>query len=147
MRQLYVTVRQGLPSDFRVEVPIDPFLHQALLQQGVQLGHLPRHPLSFLRALAVLAPSLLILSLIISAQYALREQLDERLDDLVRMDRLQLIQPGDAEDVARTGYGDVVMGPEVWQVLEEVLTYMRDPMQYYGKRVKLPRVRGLLLGF
>lgn len=45
----------------------------------------------------------------------------------------------------RSAYSDVVMGDEIWQTLEEIMTYMRDPMKYYDQGVLLPRVSGGLL--
>jgi cell division protease FtsH len=49
-------------------------------------------------------------------------------------------QPEEAADKARSEYKDVVVGGDVWMVLEEIMMYMRNPMKYHNKRVKLPRV-------
>lgn len=49
-------------------------------------------------------------------------------------------QPEDAADKAKSQYKDVIVGGDVWMIIEEIMTYMRDPMKYHSKRVKLPRV-------
>ena len=51
-----------------------------------------------------------------------------------------MCQPEDAADKAKSQYKDVIVGGDVWMVLEEIMTYMRDPMKYHNERVKLPRV-------
>ncbi|KAF5768762.1 putative ATPase, AAA-type, core, P-loop containing nucleoside triphosphate hydrolase [Helianthus annuus] len=40
-------------------------------------------------------------------------------------------------------YKDVVLGGDVWDLLDDLMIYMRNPMQYYEKEVKF--VRGVLL--
>lgn len=49
-------------------------------------------------------------------------------------------QPEDAADKAKSQYKDVVVGGDVWMVLEEIMTYMRNPLKFYNQKVKLPRV-------
>lgn len=38
-------------------------------------------------------------------------------------------------------YKEVVLGGDVWDLLDELMIYMGDPMQYYEKEVKFVRVR------
>lgn len=54
-------------------------------------------------------------------------------------------QPEVAADKAKTQYKDVIVGGDVWVVLDEIMTYMRDPLKYHSKKVKLPRVMNLCL--
>jgi cell division protease FtsH len=51
-----------------------------------------------------------------------------------------LDQPEDAVDKAKSQYKDVIVGGDIWMVLEEIMTYMRNPLKYHNQRVKLPRV-------
>lgn len=37
-------------------------------------------------------------------------------------------------------YKDVVLGGDVWDLLDELMIYMRNPMQYFEKEVKFVRV-------
>lgn len=37
-------------------------------------------------------------------------------------------------------YKEVVLGGDVWDLLDELMIYMRNPMQYYEKEVKFVRV-------
>ncbi|CAN1155589.1 ATP-dependent zinc metalloprotease FTSH 12, chloroplastic [Linum perenne] len=48
-----------------------------------------------------------------------------------------------ADSDTKSKYKDVVLGGDVWDLLDEIMIYMRNPMQYYEKRVKF--VRGILM--
>lgn len=37
-------------------------------------------------------------------------------------------------------YKDVVLGGDVWDLLDELMVYMGNPMQYYEKEVAFVRV-------
>lgn len=37
-------------------------------------------------------------------------------------------------------YKDVVLGGDVWDLLDELMIYMGNPMEYYEKEVKFVRV-------
>lgn len=37
-------------------------------------------------------------------------------------------------------YKEVVLGGDTWDLLDELMIYMRNPMQYYEKEVKFVRV-------
>ena len=49
-------------------------------------------------------------------------------------------QPEDAAQKAKSEYKDVVIGENVWRTLEEIMGYMREPMRYYDRGMRLPRV-------
>ena len=44
-------------------------------------------------------------------------------------------------------YKEVVLGGDVWDLLDEVMIYMNNPMQYYEKEVAFVRVIFLTLFF
>ncbi|GJP61579.1 hypothetical protein CLOP_g12514 [Closterium sp. NIES-67] len=144
MRRLYVTMKEGFPAEYKVDIPIDPFLYPSLLVKGVTVDLLPRSRLFFLRGVAALLPSLVLLGGIGAAQTAFKNRVDEKIHDYVYMDRSQLLLPEDVhKEGRRSAYDDVVMADDIWEVLEEVMTYMRDPMRYHSQGIKLPR--GILI--
>ncbi|KAJ7563243.1 hypothetical protein O6H91_03G102400 [Diphasiastrum complanatum] len=143
-RKLYVTMRDGFPSEYVVKIPADPYLFEVLSKCGVELDILERSSFSLvLRAFAVVIPGLSILTYIQAVVYRTREIMSEKIYDLIKMNSQQLILPEDSEDKARSQYKDVVVGGDVWLVLEEIMIYMRDPMKYHSKEVRLPR--GILI--
>eukprot|EP00271_Cylindrocystis_brebissonii_P011589 TRINITY_DN29458_c0_g1_i1.p1 TRINITY_DN29458_c0_g1~~TRINITY_DN29458_c0_g1_i1.p1 ORF type:complete len:1136 (-),score=197.81 TRINITY_DN29458_c0_g1_i1:419-3826(-) len=139
LRSVYVFLASGFPSQFKVNIPVDPWLFSQLELSGAQIGVVPRSPLSNLRGVAILAPSLLLLSLIHRLIQDWRGRLLEKDSDYLRMDRDQLITPEEAERDNLTKFEEVILGPNVWQALEEIMTYMRNPMKFHGARIKLPR--------
>lgn len=42
-------------------------------------------------------------------------------------------------------YKEVVLGGDVWDLLDELMIYMGNPMQYYEKEVKFVRVNPSIL--
>ncbi|CAI7895338.1 unnamed protein product [Closterium sp. NIES-54] len=144
MRRLYVTMKEGFPAEFKVDIPIDPFLYPSLLLKGVNVDMLPRSRLFFLRGVAALLPSLLLLGGIGAAQTVFKRRVDEKIHDYIYMDRSQLLLPEDVHrEGQRSAYDDVVMADDIWEVLEEVMAYMRDPMLFHSQGIKLPR--GILI--
>ncbi|CAI5506774.1 unnamed protein product [Closterium sp. Naga37s-1] len=144
MRRLYVTMKDGFPAEFKVDIPIDPFLYPSLLLKGVNVDMLPRSRLFFLRGVAALLPSLLLLGGIGAAQTVFKRRVDEKIHDYIYMDRSQLLLPEDVHrEGQRSAYDDVVMADDIWEVLEEVMAYMRDPMLFHSQGIKLPR--GILI--
>ncbi|CAI5999442.1 unnamed protein product [Closterium sp. NIES-64] len=144
MRRLYVTMKEGFPAEFKVDIPIDPFLYPSLLLKGVNVDMLPRSRLFFLRGVAALLPSLMLLGGIGAAQTVFKRRVDEKIHDYIYMDRSQLLLPEDVHrEGQRSAYDDVVMADDIWEVLEEVMAYMRDPMAFHSQGIKLPR--GILI--
>lgn len=37
-------------------------------------------------------------------------------------------------------YKEVILGGDVWDLLDEIMTYMRNPMDYFEKEVQFVRV-------
>lgn len=51
-----------------------------------------------------------------------------------------LIQPVGDVGETKSMYKEVVLGGDVWDLLDELMIYMGNPMQYYEKGVKFVRV-------
>lgn len=49
-------------------------------------------------------------------------------------------QPVGEAAETKSMYKEVVLGGDVWDLLDELMIYMRNPMQYYEKEVKFVRV-------
>ena len=59
------------------------------------------------------------------------------LNDIVFFLPIQPIEKvGDTKSMSK----DVVLGGDVWDLLDELMIYMGNPMQYYEKDVKFVRV-------
>lgn len=55
-----------------------------------------------------------------------------------------LVQPVGDVGKTKSMYKEVVLGGDVWDLLDELMIYMGNPMQYYEKGVKFVRVTLLL---
>lgn len=51
-----------------------------------------------------------------------------------------LIQPVGDVGETKSMYKEVVLGGDVWDLLDELMIYMGNPMQYYEKGVQFVRV-------
>ncbi|KAL3692806.1 hypothetical protein R1sor_006457 [Riccia sorocarpa] len=144
MKKLYVRMKDGFPSEFVVDIPVDPYLYDVLKRNAVETDVLHRSNLSYYgRVLISLLPSIMIIMYIRAWQYDAREKASETIYDLLKMNRDHLILPEEAADKARSQYKDVIVGGDIWQVIDEIMTYMQNPMKYYNRDVKLPR--GILI--
>ncbi|KAL2635062.1 hypothetical protein R1flu_006541 [Riccia fluitans] len=144
MKTLYVRMKDGFPSEYVVDIPVDPYLYDVLKRCGVKTDVLHRGNLSYYgRVLISLLPSIMIILYVRAWQYDAREKASETIYDLLKMNRDHLILPEEAADKARSQYKDVVVGGDIWQVIDEIMIYMRNPMKYYSRDVKLPR--GILI--
>lgn len=54
--------------------------------------------------------------------------------------RYVLIQPVGDGGETKSMYKEVVLGGDVWDLLDEIMIYMGNPMQYYEKGVRFVRV-------
>lgn len=143
-RKLFVKMKEGFPAEYTVDIPVDPYLYDTLKACNVEVDMMQRSSwYYYLRALAVLAPSLLIIFYIRRFTLRALTMSAEKIIDLLKMDRKHLILPEDAAQKAQSEYKDVVIGDNVWEVLEEIMAYMREPMRYFNKGVLLPR--GILI--
>lgn len=144
LKTIYVTMKEGFPSEYMVDIPVDPYLFELLTRCGVEVEILHKTHLHYiLRAFAVLAPGFFLLWCIERALYTMRIVNKNMLVDIAKSNNEIMILPGEGEDAAVSGYSDVVLGGDVWDIINEIMIYMKNPLQYYKKRVKLPR--GILL--
>eukprot|EP00249_Psilotum_nudum_P021796 c28250_g1_i1 orf=123-3467(+) len=144
LKKLFVRMKDGFPSEYIVDVPVDPYLYGLMSRSRVELDIIHRSSwYYFIRALAVLSPGVLIIFCYHFFSASALNSFSEQIYDLIKSDRKHLILPGDAASKSKTGYNDVVMGGDVWKVFEEIMVYMRNPMRYHDRKVKLPR--GILM--
>lgn len=143
-KKIYVTMKEGFPSEYIVDIPVDPYLFELLTRCGVEVDILHTTHLHYIvRAFAVLAPGFFILWCIERALYTMNIVNKNLLVDIAKSNNEIMILPGEAEDGAASGYSDVVLGGDVWDLLNEIMIYMKNPLRYYKKRVKIPR--GILI--
>ena len=50
------------------------------------------------------------------------------------------MQPLAEGDVTKRMYKEVIMGGDVWDLVDEIMIYMQNPMQYYDRGVQFVRV-------
>lgn len=76
----------------QVDVPVDPFLYEKLTKCGVETDILSKSNFVFYgRALLALLPSVAIILYIRAVQYRAKEKFSEKIYDLLKMNRRQLI--------------------------------------------------------
>lgn len=49
-------------------------------------------------------------------------------------------QSVESSEEVKSMYNEVVLGGDVWDLLDEIMIYMNNPMQYYEKKVPFVRV-------
>lgn len=144
LKTIYVTMKEGFPSEYTVDVPVDPYLFELLTSCGVELDIITKTRLHYiLRAFAVLAPCIFLLWCIERVVDTMRIVNKNMLYDIAKSNNEIMILPDEVENGAASGYNDVVMGGDVWDLIDEITIYMKNPLQYYKKRVKIPR--GILI--
>ncbi|XP_073303166.1 ATP-dependent zinc metalloprotease FTSH 12, chloroplastic [Primulina huaijiensis] len=149
LKRLYVTMKEGFPLEYIVDIPLDPFLFEAILGSGVEADLLQKKQIHyFLKVVFALLPGILILWFIKEALMLLHITTNRflykkynQLFDMAYADNF--ILPVGEVGEAKSMYKDVVLGGDVWDLLDELMIYMGNPMQYYEKNVKF--VRGVLL--
>ncbi|KAL0443136.1 UNVERIFIED_CONTAM: ATP-dependent zinc metalloprotease FTSH 12, chloroplastic [Sesamum latifolium] len=149
LKTLYVTMKEGFPLEYVVDIPLDPFLFEAISGSGVEVDLLQKRQIYyFLKVLFALLPGLLILWFIRESLMILHittnRFLYKKYTQLFDMAYAEnLILPVGEVGETKSMYKDVVLGGDVWDLLDELMIYMGNPMQYYEKDVKF--VRGVLL--
>ncbi|WCJ37085.1 ATP-dependent zinc metalloprotease FTSH 12 chloroplastic [Euphorbia peplus] len=149
LKRLYVTMKEGFPLEYIVDIPLDPYLFEAISSSGAEVDLLQKQQIHyFLKVLFALLPGLLILWFIRESVMLLHVTssrfLYKKYNQLFDMAYAEnFIMPvGDVGD-KKSMYKDVVLGGDVWDLLDELMIYMGNPMQYYERGVKF--VRGVLL--
>lgn len=149
LKWLYVTMKEGFPLEYVVDIPLDPYLFEAISNAGVEVDLLQRKQIHyFFKVVLALLPGILFLWFIRESVMLLhitsRRFLYKKYNQLFDMAYAEnFILPIVEEDDTKSMYKDVVLGGDVWDLLDELMIYMKNPMQYYEKEVKF--VRGVLL--
>lgn len=149
LKRLYVTMKEGFPLEYIVDIPLDPFLFEAISGPGLEVDLLQERQIhDFLKVLFALLPGLLILWLIRQSVMLLhlttKRTLYKKYNQLFDMAYSEnFILPLGEVGETKSMHKDVVLGGDVWDLLDELMIYMRNPMNYYEKEVKF--VRGVLL--
>ncbi|KAK9133891.1 hypothetical protein Scep_013419 [Stephania cephalantha] len=149
LKRLYVTMKEGFPLEYAVDIPLDPYLFEIITSSGVEVDLLQKRQIDyFLRVLVALTPGILILWLIresvmllhiTSKRYLYKKY--NQLFDMAYADNF--IMPVSDSNGKRSMSKEVVLGGDVWDLLDELMIYMGNPMQYFEKKVRF--VRGVLL--
>ncbi|WOG97940.1 hypothetical protein DCAR_0417281 [Daucus carota subsp. sativus] len=149
LKQLYVTMKEGFPLEYIVNIPLDPHLFAKISSSGVDVDLLQRRQSHYLLKVAIaLLPGILILWFIREAVMLLhitnKRFLYKKYNQLFDMAYAEnfILPVGEAAET-KSMYKEVVLGGDVWDLLDELMVYMHNPMQYYEKEVKF--VRGVLL--
>ncbi|XP_024958842.1 ATP-dependent zinc metalloprotease FTSH 12, chloroplastic [Cynara cardunculus var. scolymus] len=149
LKRLYVTMKEGFPLEYVVDMPLDPYLFEKITNSGAEVDLLQKRQSHYLLKLVVaLLPGILVLWFLRESLMLLRitsrRFLYKKYNQLFDMAYAEnFIMPVREVDETKTMYKDVVLGGDVWDLLDELMIYMRNPMQYYEKEVKF--VRGVLL--
>ncbi|KAL0537514.1 hypothetical protein IC582_026492 [Cucumis melo] len=149
LKRLYVTMKEGFPLEYTVDIPLDPHLFEAITSSGVEVDLLEKRQIHyFLKVLIALLPGILILWFIRESVMLLsittKRLLYKKYQQLFDMENTEnFILPVGNVGETTSMHKDVVLGGDAWGLLDELMIYMRNPMQYYDKRV--PFVRGVLL--
>ncbi|KDP25069.1 hypothetical protein JCGZ_22604 [Jatropha curcas] len=149
LKRLYVTMKEGFPLEYVVDIPLDPFLFEAISSSGVEVDLLQKRQIHyFLKVVIALLPGLLILWLIRESVMLLHitsnRFLYKKYNQLFDMAYAEnfILPVGDVGET-KSMHKEVVLGGDVWDLLDEIMIYMGNPMQYYERGVKF--VRGVLL--
>ncbi|XP_059443168.1 ATP-dependent zinc metalloprotease FTSH 12, chloroplastic isoform X1 [Corylus avellana] len=149
LKRLYVTMKEGFPLEYVVDIPLDPHLFEIISSSGVEVDLLQKRQIHyFMKVVMALVPGILILWLIRESVMLLhitsKRFLYKKYNQLFDMAYAEnfILPVGDVGET-KSMYKEVVLGGDVWDLLDELMIYMGNPMKYYEKGVKF--VRGVLL--
>lgn len=149
LKKLYVTMKEGFPLEFVVDIPLDPYLFEIITSSGVEVDLLQKQQIHyFMKVVFALVPGILILWLIRESTTLLlitsKRFLYKKYNQLFDMAHAEnfILPVGDVGET-KSMYKDVVLGGDVWDLLDELMIYMGNPMQFYERDVQF--VRGVLL--
>ncbi|KAJ4705764.1 ATP-dependent zinc metalloprotease FTSH 12, chloroplastic [Melia azedarach] len=149
LKRLYVTMKEGFPLEYVVDIPLDPYLFEIISSSGVEVDLLQKRQIHyFLKVAIALLPGLLILWLIRESGMLLLATssrfLYKKYYQLFSMAYAEnFILPVGNVGETKAMHKEVVLGGDVWDLLDELMIYMGNPMQYYERGVQF--VRGVLL--
>ncbi|KAM1484232.1 hypothetical protein TB2_035450 [Malus domestica] len=149
LKRIYVTMKEGFPLEYVVDIPLDPYLFEIISSSGVEVDLLQKRQIHyFMKVLIALVPGILILWLIRESVMLLhitsKRFLYKKYNQLFDMAYAEnfILPVGDVGETNSMSK-EVVLGGDVWDLLDELMVYMGNPMQYYEREVKF--VRGVLL--
>ncbi|KAK7317478.1 hypothetical protein RJT34_01747 [Clitoria ternatea] len=149
LKRLYVTMKEGFPLEFVVDIPLDPHLFEIITSSGVEVDLLQKRQIHyFMKVVIALLPGILILWLIRESATLLnitsKRFLYKKYNQLIDMAHAEnfILPVGDVGET-KSMYKEVVLGGDVWDLLDELMIYMGNPMQFYERDVQF--VRGVLL--
>ncbi|KAI4323236.1 hypothetical protein L6164_022858 [Bauhinia variegata] len=149
LKRLYVTMKEGFPLEYVVDIPLDPYLFEMISNSGVEVDLLQKRQIHyFMKVVIVLVPGLLILWLIRESAMLLhftsKRFLYKKYNQLFDMAYAEnfILPVGDTSET-KSMYKEVVLGGDVWDLLDELMIYMGNPMKFYERGVQF--VRGVLL--
>ncbi|XP_047334391.1 ATP-dependent zinc metalloprotease FTSH 12, chloroplastic-like [Impatiens glandulifera] len=149
LKRVYITMKEGFPLEYIVDIPLDPYLFETISSSGAEVDLLQKRQIHyFMKVLIALLPGILILWFIRESLMLLHitsnRFLYKKYNQLFDMAYAEnFILPVEEVDETKSMHKEVVLGGDVWDLLDELMIYMRNPMQYYEKEVKF--VRGVLL--
>ncbi|GMH10683.1 hypothetical protein Nepgr_012524 [Nepenthes gracilis] len=149
LKRLYVTMKEGFPLEYIVDIPLDPYLFETISNSGVEVDLLQKRQIHyFLRVVIALLPGILILWFIRESLMLLHitsnRFLYKKSNQLFDMAYAEnFIMPVGESGETKSMYREVIMGGDVWDLLDELMIYMGNPLQYYERGVQF--VRGVLL--
>ncbi|XP_055801449.1 ATP-dependent zinc metalloprotease FTSH 12, chloroplastic [Solanum dulcamara] len=149
LKRVFVTMKEGFPLEYIVDIPLDPFLFEMISSSGAEVDLLQKRQIHyFFKVLFALLPGILILWFIRESMMLLHittnRLLYKKYKQLFDMAYAEnFILPVGEVGETKSMYKEIVLGGDVWDLLDELMIYMGNPMQYYEKGVKF--VRGVLL--
>ncbi|KAL9227066.1 hypothetical protein vseg_002803 [Gypsophila vaccaria] len=149
LKRVYVTMKEGFPMEYVVDIPLDPYLFEAITSSCVEVDLLQKGQFHyFVKVMIALLPGFLILWFMRESLMLLRiassRLLYKKYNQLLDMAYAENFILPIGEDVeTKSMYKEVILGGDVWDLLDEIMIYMRNPMQFYERGVQF--VRGILL--
>ncbi|CAN4096889.1 unnamed protein product [Withania somnifera] len=149
LKRVFVTMKEGFPLEYIVDIPLDPFLFEMISSSGAEVDLLQKRQIHyFFKVLFALLPGILILWFIRESMMLLhittKRLLYKKYNQLFDMAYAEnFILPVGEVGEMKSMYKEIVLGGDVWDLLDELMVYMGNPMRYYEKEVKF--VRGVLL--
>ncbi|KAJ3698854.1 hypothetical protein LUZ61_002559 [Rhynchospora tenuis] len=149
LKKAYVTMKEGFPVEYIVNIPLDPYLFEKVSSSGAEVDLLQKRQIEYvLRLVIAFAPGLLVMYFISQAfrimdQAARRHLLKRQNQFFEIVDSENFILPVGKTAQSEPMYKEVVLGGDAWDLLDEIMIYMKNPMDYYERGV--PFVRGILL--
>ncbi|WJX87517.1 ATP-dependent zinc metalloprotease FTSH 12, chloroplastic, variant 2 [Trifolium repens] len=149
IKRLYVIMKEGFPLEYVVDIPLDPYLFEIITSSAVEVDLLQKKQIHyFLKVAIAFLPGILILWLIrqslgllhiTSSRFLFKKY--NQLYDMVYGENF-ILPVGDVGE-RKSMSKEVVLGGDVWDLLDELMIYMKNPMQFFERDVTF--VRGVLL--